>query len=57
MPDTGDQGTGMLAAIVVSEAAVGPIKPFIYIYIYIYIYTYQPIGSALNYAHGKVFIH
>jgi hypothetical protein len=38
MPDTGDQGTGMLAAIVASEAAVGPIKPFIYIYIY------QPTG-------------
>ena len=49
MPDTGDQGTGMLAAIVVSEAAVGPIKPFLYIY--------QPIGIALNYAHGKIFIH
>jgi len=51
MPDTGDQGTGMPAAIVVSEAAVGPIKSFIYIYIN------QHIGIALNYAHGKVFIH
>jgi hypothetical protein len=30
MPDTGDQGTGMLAAIVVSEAAAEPIKPFVY---------------------------
>ena len=57
MPDTGDQGTGMLAAIVVSEAAVGPIKTFIFMYIYIYIYIYQPTGIALNYALGMLFIH